>query len=60
MENNISVYNTFSQWLDFHNIELEFPTVFVVISNNKFDFYNITEFADTKYQMLARTLESIF
>ena len=24
---------------------LEFPTVFVLVSNNKFDFYNITEIA---------------
>ena len=48
-----------SQWLYFHNNRLEFPTVFVLISDNKFDFYNITEIADTKYQMLDRTLEGI-
>ena len=48
-----------SQWLYFHNNRLEFPTVFVLISDNKFDFYNITEIADTKYQMLDRTLECV-
>jgi hypothetical protein len=47
-----------SQWLYFHNKRLEFPTVFVLI-DNKFDFYNITEIADMKYQMLDRTLECV-
>ena len=60
MENNISVYNTFLSGYIFAIYRLEFPTIFVLISNNKFDFYNITEIADTKYQMLDRTLESIF
>ena len=36
---------------------LESPTVFVLITDNKFDFYNITEIADKKYQVLDRALE---
>jgi len=32
-----------------HNVGLESPTVFVLITDNKFDFYNITERADKKY-----------
>jgi len=38
---------------------LESPTVFVLITDNKFDFYNITEIADKKYQVLDRALEHI-
>ena len=38
---------------------LEFPTVFVLITDNKFDFYNITEIADKKYRILDRALERI-
>jgi hypothetical protein len=38
---------------------LESPTVFVLITNNKFDFYNITEIADKKYRILDRALERI-
>ena len=38
---------------------LESPTVFVSITDNKFDFYNITEIADKKYRILDRTLERI-
>ena len=38
---------------------LESPTVFVVITDNKFDFYNITETADKKYRILDRALERI-
>lgn len=30
---------------------LESPTVYVIVANNKFDFYNIVEIAHTKYQM---------
>ena len=29
---------------------LESPTVFVLVTDNKFDFYNITEIADKKYK----------
>ena len=29
---------------------LESPTVYVLVTNNKFDFYNITEIADKKIQ----------
>ena len=36
---------------------LESPTVFVLITDNKFDFYNITEIADKKYHVLDRALE---
>jgi hypothetical protein len=38
---------------------LESATVFVLITDNKFDFYNITEIADKKYRILDRTLEHI-
>ena len=38
---------------------LESPTVFVLIIDNKFDFYNITEIADKKYKILDRTLKHI-
>jgi hypothetical protein len=38
---------------------LESPTVFVLIADNKFDFYNITETADKKYHILDRALERI-
>jgi hypothetical protein len=38
---------------------LESPTVFVLVTNNKFDFYNITEIADKKYQILDRALQRI-
>jgi hypothetical protein len=33
---------------------LESPTVFVLITDNKFDFYNITETADKKFRILDR------
>jgi hypothetical protein len=32
-----------------HNVGLESTTVFVLITDNKFDFYNITERANKKY-----------
>jgi hypothetical protein len=38
---------------------LDSPTVFVLITDNKFDFYNITEIADKKYHILDRALERI-
>jgi predicted MPP superfamily phosphohydrolase len=38
---------------------LESPTVFVFITDNKFDFYNITEIADKNYRILDRALERI-
>ena len=38
---------------------LESPTVFVLITDNKFDFYNITEIADKKYRILDRTLKNV-
>ena len=38
---------------------LECPTVFVLGTDNKFDFYNITEMADKKYKILDRVLERI-
>ena len=38
---------------------LESPTVFVLVTDNKFDFYNITETADKKYRVLDRALERI-
>ena len=36
---------------------LESPTVYVLITDNKFDFYNITEIADKKYKILDRALK---
>ena len=44
--------------LKLHN-GLESPTVFVLITDNKFDFYNITEIDDKKYKILDRALECI-
>ena len=38
---------------------LESPTIFVLIADNKFDFYNITEIADRKYRILDRTLKNV-
>jgi hypothetical protein len=38
---------------------LESPTVFVLITDNKFDFYNITEIADKKYRILDRALKNV-
>jgi hypothetical protein len=38
---------------------LESPTVFVLVTDNKFDFYNITEIADKKYRILDRALQRI-
>ena len=41
------------------HIGLESPTVYVLVTDNKFDFYNITEIADKKYQILDRALKRI-
>ena len=38
---------------------LESPTVFVLVTDNKFDFYNITNIADKKYIILDRTLKNV-
>jgi len=38
---------------------LESPTVFVLNTDNKFDFYNITEIADKKYKMVYKVLEHL-
>ena len=38
---------------------LESPTVYVLVTDNKFEFYNITEIADKKYRILDRALERI-
>ena len=38
---------------------LESPTVYVLITDNKFDFYNITEIADKKYKILDRALKNV-
>ena len=38
---------------------LESPTVYVLVTDNKFDFYNITDIADKKYRILDRALERI-
>jgi hypothetical protein len=36
---------------------LESPTVYVLVTDNKFDFYNITEIADKKYRILDRSIK---
>ncbi len=38
---------------------LESPTVYVLVTDNKFDFYNITEKADKKYKILDRALKNV-
>ena len=38
---------------------LESPTAFVLVTDNKFDFYNITEIADKKYRILDKILKYI-
>ena len=38
---------------------LESPTVYVLVTDNKFDFYNITEIADKKFKILDRALKNI-
>ncbi len=38
---------------------LESPTVYVLVTDNKFDFYKITDIANNKYQILDRVLENV-
>ena len=38
---------------------LDSLTVYVLVTDNKFDFYNITEIADKKYRVLDRALKHI-
>ena len=38
---------------------LESPIVYVLVTDNKFDFYNITEIADKKYKILDKALKHI-
>ena len=38
---------------------LESSIVFVLVNDNKFDFYNITEIADKKYKILDKTLKNV-
>ena len=38
---------------------LESPTVYVLVTDNKFNFYNITEIADRKYRILDRALKNV-
>jgi translation initiation factor 2 beta subunit (eIF-2beta)/eIF-5 len=38
---------------------LESPTVYVLVTDNKFDFYNITDIADKKYKILDKALKHI-
>ena len=38
---------------------LESPTVYILVTDNKFDFYNITEIADKKYKILDRALKNV-
>jgi hypothetical protein len=41
------------------HLGLESSTIYVLVTDNKFDFYNITEIADKKYQILDRVLENV-
>ena len=38
---------------------LESPIVYVLVTDNKFDFYNMTEIADKKYEILDRAFKHI-
>src|SRR6185436_10686227 len=38
---------------------LESPTVYVLVTDSKFDFYNITEIADKKCKILDRALKNV-
>ena len=38
---------------------LESPTVYVLVTDNKFDFYNITEIADKKNMVLDKVLKNV-
>ena len=38
---------------------LESSTVYVLVTDNKFDFYNITEIADKKYRILDMALKNV-
>ena len=38
---------------------LESPIAYVLVTDNKFDFYNITEIADNKYKILDRVLKNV-
>ena len=38
---------------------LESSTVYVLVTDNKFDFYNITDIADKKYKILDKSLKHI-
>jgi CRISPR/Cas system-associated protein endoribonuclease Cas2 len=38
---------------------LESPIVYVLVTDNKFDFYIITEIADKKYRIIDRALKNI-
>ena len=38
---------------------LESPTVYGLVTDNKFEFYNIPEIADKKYRILDRALKNI-
>jgi hypothetical protein len=38
---------------------LDSPTVYVLVTDNKYDFYNITEITDKKYRILDRALKYI-
>ena len=38
---------------------LESPIVYVLVTDNKFDFYNIAEISDKKYKILDRALKNV-
>ena len=39
---------------------LKIYTVYVMVTDNKFDFYNITEIADKKYKILDKALKNVY
>ncbi|HET7643609.1 MAG TPA: hypothetical protein VFK40_08885 [Nitrososphaeraceae archaeon] len=38
---------------------LDSPTVYVLVTDNKFDFYKITDIANNQYQILNKVLENV-
>ena len=38
---------------------LQSPTVYILVTDNKFDFYNITDIADKKYRILDKALKNV-
>ena len=41
------------------NNGLESPSIYVLVTDNKFDFYKITDIADNEYHILEKVLENV-